>query len=56
MNNAEKFAEVFGIDLPIRIFCDKELQEDCKRCIDVTQCNKWITSEYKENGYDEVHD
>ena len=48
MNNAEKFKEVFGIELPAIVTCTRDLDESCKQCVDVTHCIKWITAEYKE--------
>ena len=48
MNNGEKFAEVFGLDLPIQIFCKDKLDERCKNCLEKTQCEAWIKAEYKE--------
>ena len=47
MTNAEKFAQVFGIDLPVQVFCTHELTEDCKRCLELTTCEAWLNAEYK---------
>ena len=48
MTNAEKFKEVFGIDLPIQVFCTHELTEDCRRCLEITGCEAWLKAEYKD--------
>lgn len=56
MNNAEKFLEVFGFDLPLRVSCPNEPYkirstdklEKCKVCIDRVNCHKWGLEEYKE--------
>lgn len=48
MTNAEKFAQVFGIDLPVQVFCTHELTEDCKRCLELTTCEAWLNAEYKD--------
>ena len=49
MNNAEKFAEVFGVDLPIRVQCSHPAIDDyCKSCLDMSSCDKWALAEYKE--------
>lgn len=49
MNNAEKFAEVFGHDLPIRVFCSNDYCPEChKYCLDVFQCSGWAEAEYQE--------
>ena len=49
MNNAEKFAEVFGYDLPIRVFCSNDYCPEChKYCLDVFQCSGWAEAEYQE--------
>lgn len=48
MNNAEKFAEVFGIDLPIKIHCSHAPDEKCKHCQHRIECDKWALEEYKE--------
>ena len=48
MNNAEKFAEVFGYDLPIRVNCSEHYDiENCKHCLDKIECSRWALSEWK---------
>ena len=50
MNNAEKFLEVFGFDLPIKYFCPCSNNEPrCEHCTDKVSCYAWATAEYKEN-------
>ena len=48
MNNAEKFAAVFGMDLPIKVHCTRVPDEECKYCIERIECDKWALAEYKE--------
>lgn len=52
MNNAEKFAEVFGVDLPIKVSCLHEYGDHCRTCTDIATCLSWATTEYKEKEYD----
>ena len=52
MNNAEKFAEVFGYDLPIKFWCtcwnDEKAKAYCdKECSDKPMCYGWAIAEYK---------
>lgn len=47
MTNAEKFKQVFKIDLPVQVFCTHKLDEDCKRCLELTSCEAWLNAEYK---------
>ena len=55
MNNAEKFAEVFGIDLPIKVSCIHELSDHCRTCRNITTCINWAQAEYKEKESDHMH-
>lgn len=48
MTNAEKFAEVFGHDLPVRVYCTHEITSECDKCLEATECEAWLNAEYKE--------
>ena len=55
LNNAEKFAEVFGIDMPIKVSCIHKLNDQCRTCRDISTCLNWATAEYKEKESDHMH-
>ena len=50
MNNAEKFLQVFGFDLPIKYYCgcwdDKDRVKKCRYCTSKPACYKWATADY----------